>query len=248
MGKIKSLFQINGTIDGMNFYVVNGQQYVRKAGGGFNGKKIKSDPSMVKVRQNGQEFGMVSRLSKTFRITTASLFPPSYSGGLHNRLVKLFTGVKNMDFVSERGQRTLAKGLENSESTSLVVGFSIPEEAPQGATLYEHVDFDFVRSLLTIRPSFGASVYLMKKVKAVSVSVGVIRLDAEALAFELIMGESILVSDLAQFPSTLNAPVPGEKSRNELVFVVLQQYEEYQSVLQPLQLKQSVYFEVVAVR
>jgi len=248
MGKVKSLFQINGTIDGLNFYTVNGQQYVRKAGGGFNGKKIKSDPSMVKVRQNGEEFGKVSKLSRAFRLMVEPLFPPSYSGGLHNRLVKLFHGIKNLDVTSERGKRNVAVGLQEERSKPLLIGFSIPEEAPKGATLHDHVEMDWSNSTLLIRSSFRLNHHLPKTAKAVSVGVGLIRLNADDLIFEMIMSEPIMVSSVTRFPSSLAVPELAEKSCGELVFVVLQQYEEYQGVLQPLQLKQSVYFEVVAVR
>ena len=134
MGKVKSFIQFNGTIEGLNFYVVNGQQYVRKAGGGFNGKKIKSDPSMVKVRQNGEEFGKVSTLSRAFRLKVEPLFPVSYSGGLHNRLVKLFSGIKNLDVTSERGKRSVSVGLEQEASHALLIGFFCLKRKTQETT------------------------------------------------------------------------------------------------------------------
>ncbi|MEZ4837796.1 hypothetical protein [Flavobacterium sp.] len=248
MGKVKSFIQFNGTIDGMNFYVVNGQQYVRKAGGGFNGKKIKSDPSMIKVRQNGEEFGRVSKLSRAFRLMVEPLFPTSYSGGLHNRLVKLFSGIKNLDVTSERGKRCVSVGIQQEASHPLLIGFSIPHDGPKGVTLHEHVSMDWSSSILTFGSNFQVANYFPTTVKAISFTIGVIRLNAEALTFEMILGEKEMVLEKELFPTTLSVPEPAEKSSGDLVFVVLQQYEEYQGVLQPLQLKQSVYFEVVAVR
>ena len=41
MAKIKSLFEIKGTIDGINIYMLNGQWVARKSGGGFTRAAIK---------------------------------------------------------------------------------------------------------------------------------------------------------------------------------------------------------------
>ncbi len=53
MAKVKSLIELKGTLSGLNFYTRQGVAVVRAAGGGFNGDAIRTKPSMLHVRENG---------------------------------------------------------------------------------------------------------------------------------------------------------------------------------------------------
>ena len=67
MAKQKGIIPLVGTIGGVNFYYLNGQPIARRAGGGFNGKAIKTKASMHRVRENASEFGHCSKVNKVFR-------------------------------------------------------------------------------------------------------------------------------------------------------------------------------------
>ena len=79
MARQKGLFKVTGTLGNVNFYVVNGVGYARKAGGGFNGKAIKTKASMRRVRENASEFGHCSSVKKAFRIALLPIFNPPKS-------------------------------------------------------------------------------------------------------------------------------------------------------------------------
>ncbi|HWZ21156.1 MAG TPA: hypothetical protein VNW06_00805 [Cytophagaceae bacterium] len=56
MGKQKSIVKIQGSIDDMTFYQMNGISYVRKKTAGPSKEKIKTDPRFKRTRENNQEF------------------------------------------------------------------------------------------------------------------------------------------------------------------------------------------------
>lgn len=103
MAKVSGIIQIEGTLSGITFYKRKGVWIARKAGGGFNGKAIKTKASMVRVRENGSEFG---RCMKSVQLFKKALFPLLVlvkDTDRHARIVSLFTKIKNSDVVSERG-------------------------------------------------------------------------------------------------------------------------------------------------
>lgn len=57
----KGLIELEGTLGGLNFYIKKGKPMVRKSGGGFTAKAIKTKPSMVRVRESNNEFGQIGR-------------------------------------------------------------------------------------------------------------------------------------------------------------------------------------------
>ena len=52
MATQKGIISLTGTLGDINFYFRKGKAVARKAGGGFNGKAIKTKPSMVWIREN----------------------------------------------------------------------------------------------------------------------------------------------------------------------------------------------------
>src|ERR1700748_668661 len=56
MGKQKSIVKVQGSIDDMTFYQMNGISYVRKKTVGPSKEKIKTDPRYKRTKENNQEF------------------------------------------------------------------------------------------------------------------------------------------------------------------------------------------------
>jgi len=76
MAKQKGMIPLVGTIGGINFYYLNGKPVARAAGGGFNGKAIKTKSRMQRVLENASEFGHCSKVNKAFRMALR----PFYAG------------------------------------------------------------------------------------------------------------------------------------------------------------------------
>lgn len=66
MPKQKGLIKFTGTLNGMCYYVLNGQYIVRKAAGPSK-ERINNDPAFANVKSNNQEFAAASKLSKAIR-------------------------------------------------------------------------------------------------------------------------------------------------------------------------------------
>jgi hypothetical protein len=127
MAKQVGILPINGTIDGVNYYVRKGKPVARRAGGGFNGTKIKTSPSMVRVRENGSEFGHCSKVKKVFKDALFPFFKNYKDAELHGRMMQLFLAIKDLDLVSERGRRTIFEGLRNSEGLKLLKNYDFTQ-------------------------------------------------------------------------------------------------------------------------
>lgn len=114
MARQKGIMKLSGTIGDINFYVINGVGYARKAGGGFNGKAIKSRKSMVRVRENGSEFGHCSGVKKKI-LAAFRPYVLKRERGFHGNCMSMFLKLKSLDQVSKRGQRRVDIGLQTSE-------------------------------------------------------------------------------------------------------------------------------------
>lgn len=122
MARQKGIIKLEGTIGDINFYMVKGKAYARKAGGGFNGNAIKTKESMLRVRENGSEFGHCSRAKKEILRSFHPYFTKR-ERGFHGKCMKLFLTLKDLDTTSKRGQRRVDFGLQTVEGKRLLRDF-----------------------------------------------------------------------------------------------------------------------------
>jgi hypothetical protein len=150
MARQKGLFKITGTLGGVNFYVVKCIGYARVAGGGFNGKAIKTKPSMVRVRENASEFGHCSCTKKAFRLALLPLFDPPKSSTLHRRMMGLFFGLKDLDGNSPRGERRVAQGVATARGKRLLKTFVFVPECQATGFMVHQSTFDWSSQTLSV--------------------------------------------------------------------------------------------------
>ncbi|WP_458626754.1 hypothetical protein [Winogradskyella sp. PC D3.3] len=79
MAQQTGIIPLVGTLNGINFYYLNGKPIARKAGGGFTRKAIKRKASMQRVCENANEFEHCSAVNKAFRLALT----PFYKGYIH---------------------------------------------------------------------------------------------------------------------------------------------------------------------
>lgn len=123
MAKVSGIVQLEGTLMGITFYKRKGVWVARKAGGGFNGKAIKTKASMVRVRENGSEFGNCMKSVQLFKKALQPLLALIRDTDRHARIVSLFTKIKNADVVSLRGSRSVGVGLQQEAGRSLLLHY-----------------------------------------------------------------------------------------------------------------------------
>lgn len=148
MAKVNSILQIEGTLAGITFYQRKGVWIARKAGGGFNGKAIKTKASMVRVRENGSEFGRCMKSVKLFKNALLPLLQLVKDPERHAALVRLFTQIKDTDTLSVRGERSVAVGLQSEVGKALLHHYVFGKGKDLTGLLHCDFHFDFDHGLL----------------------------------------------------------------------------------------------------
>ncbi|MFP3595508.1 hypothetical protein [Chryseobacterium sp. SIMBA_029] len=128
MATYESLIKIKGTVGGLVFYELNGKNVVRKKSG-FNKTAFKKSPAYEKVRQNSSEFGHCSKTGKVIRTALDQYIRQAGDPLLYQQFAKVMTEIKNLDLMSERGKRTVKKGLETDQGKGLLKTFTFGTKA-----------------------------------------------------------------------------------------------------------------------
>ncbi|MBT0606553.1 hypothetical protein [Aequorivita echinoideorum] len=110
MASKHSLLPIKGTYNGINYYIQDGEQRQRKAGGGFTSESIKNNPNMQGVRNSNKELALCSSFNRSFKEALAPMLHDLKDGTRHRRLMKLFMQLKTLD-EAPVGERTVGAGL-----------------------------------------------------------------------------------------------------------------------------------------
>lgn len=208
MGRQKGIVTLEGTFGGLNFYIRKGKAVVRAAGGGFSGEKIKNSPKMVRVRENGSEFGMVSSFKKKFKNLLFPFFGSYADSSLHGRLMRLFQEVKVCDAVSVRGARMVGKGLATVEGKLLLQRFDFTEKGV-AAFMNGNLVYNPLTYSLEVSGFDAKTISFPQSSSVMEVQFGVLTLDAFHLPSEIFMSTAqyfdaaSLVTDFVMSPLVL---------------------------------------------
>jgi len=185
MARQKGPFTISGTLGDINYYIARSIGYKRKAGGGFDGYAIKTKASMQPVRDNYNEFGTCSRLSKHFRLALSPFLIGIKGKLLYSRMMQLFLSIKALDGISIRGKRNVKQGLQTTKGKNLLKQYALTYQTPLIKALTTHGRFNWERQQLTIS-HFNPS--LFKKPNAathIGLTLGILDFDFDSLASSL---------------------------------------------------------------
>ena len=134
MAKQKGIFRFTGTIDGLTYYDSKYGPLVRRKGGPTS-KQIKTDPKFKRVRENASEFGSCSKATKLLRSVLNPLMHDASDFQVTGRLNKLMHAIKNLDNISERGERSVAVGMSFPTANDLAKDFDFNELAKMNRVL-----------------------------------------------------------------------------------------------------------------
>ena len=124
MAKIIAPFQIQGTLDDLNFVVADGINYVRKKGKtGVTSKDFKNNPIFDPIRNQGNEFGHCSKKSAQFRQLAARFNKLAKDGSVAGRINKLLLEILQEDTTQPKGERTLIEGLKTDDGKEALLFF-----------------------------------------------------------------------------------------------------------------------------
>lgn len=120
MGKVHSIFGINGKLGDYVFYELNGQPVVRKVA--EKKKNPKTEAQKIVLQQN-TEFGKASAAGKALRIALATECEHLTDRYLYQRVSQLMLKLKSCD-TTPHGLRTVAGGLTTKEGQYLLSSFN----------------------------------------------------------------------------------------------------------------------------
>ncbi len=123
MARQKGILKVEGTLDGLTFYRTQDGHLV-KTKSGVSGDRIASDPTFVRTRENGAEFGSAASAGKLLRDTVRTLMLTASDGRVTSRLTQLMTEIKNYDTTSVRGERNVGVGIADPVALNLLKGFN----------------------------------------------------------------------------------------------------------------------------
>ena len=209
MAEQKGIIPLVGTLGGINFYYLNGKAIARKAGGGFNGKAIKTKRSMQRVRENASEFGHCSSVNKAFRTALVPFFRGYRFPYFHSRLMGLFTRLKDLDAINKRGQRRVANGIAHSDGLKLVEHFNYTPVCNVGQVLPFGFAINSSNFELTITDFDINQVGFVEGATHIALLYGVLDFDFDSLDSQLHLAPTLvldaidMVSSLTLTPGTL---------------------------------------------
>lgn len=224
MAKVKTILPLVGTISGINFYYRKGELIARKAGGGFNGKAIKKSPTMVRVREQNNEFANCSKVNKAFKYSILDLFMGHKDGTLHSRLMALFLKLKTLDSFNKRGERTVSNGVQTPMGKKFLKDFSF---TPKKSTLLPaHYFFDWSSLSFHVNGFDVRLVKFPKNADVLEVRLRLLRFDFENLTYKVSDSNPLIISrDFDQDHFSLTAPEPDAGSGLLIAFARVSFYQ-----------------------
>lgn len=137
MAKVIAPFKISGTLDDINFVVMeDGRNYARLKGKtGVTKEEFKDNPIFDRIRNHGKEWGYCSKKSQSFRQMAAQLFKKAKDGSFAGRTIKLLSEIVEEDNNNPKGFRTLDEGLKSKHIPEILIGFEGNKNCPLCQTL-----------------------------------------------------------------------------------------------------------------
>jgi hypothetical protein len=194
MATQKGILPIVGTLGGVNFYYRKGKAVARKAGGGFNGKAIKTKPSMVRVRENNSEFGNCSKVKSAFRHAMAPFLEYYSDGTLHGRMMHLFQEIKKLDATSARGLRTVGNGILTAEGRELFTYFSFTPKCNLQQVVPMNFSYDVLSCAYNVVNFDISLVRFPSNATHLKLEFGVFGVDFEAPVYQMFMAAPLFLA------------------------------------------------------
>lgn len=208
MGKLKSIIQFTGNLDGISFYERDGKVIVRKTGG-FDGKAIKTQDNYARTRENATEFGNCTIVGKQLRQALGMYAKKAKTADLHSRLAGVLTKVMKCDTVSERGKRTVALGLATPEGKQLLNGFECNPGLPLHHIIAAPYRVLMAEGKVVFDPFAADTVAFPVAATHLSLQFLILWYDFESGTFALSEGEKVLITKENPLPDLeLVASIP----------------------------------------
>lgn len=248
MARQNGIVVLKGTIEGLNFYIRKGEPLVRKAGGGFDGEAIKKKASMVRVRENGSEFGACTKAVKQFKMSLTAFLSQFRDGSSHQRLVQLFSQIKNLDEVSLRGERNVHQGLLTAAGREKLLGYVVTPGIGIAEALGNRFEFGWGAAGFTIADFLASRVLFPKGAAHIELKVGYLLIDFEHKKHSFSQSDPLIIEKNTSETSVQILPtIVPEGNGFKIGVVFLRFMQEVNGTLYPFKELQYTALEVVYV-
>lgn len=220
---------IIGTYNGINYYMRNGKQCQRKAGGGFTSESIKNNPKMQGIRDRNTELALCSKFNGDFKAALFPFFKELKDGTLHERLMKLFMKIRTFD-ESPKGQRTVGAGLSCDMGRKLLREFKFTQGPKTQDILGPGFDFDAKTGVLKASWFDPERLKFPKGNTHFFLNYGVLEYNLKGNAFRLMLNQGTLIVEKGDEARELVLEVPEKTKKGSMVFgVVMVQFHQKSS-------------------
>ncbi len=241
MARVTGPFKITGTIGGTNYYVDSGENYAREAGGGFDGKAIKTKDSMARVRENYTEFGHCASVKSVFMRALHPYLSKLKGRKLHSDMTSMFVQIKNFDPVSDRGERRVSQGLTTTDGRNLLLTYSYPERFTLDQVLGNRFDVSMATHSCSCDAFDVSAISFPEYATHVGLLYSVVVMDFEGIQAKAFLAEEYTISKHDTSHSiTLNPETAPIGTVVYIAVMGVRFYQEVNGVLTKLEAKRGV--------
>ncbi|WP_290819757.1 hypothetical protein [Flavobacterium sp.] len=151
MAKVTAPFKIKGTLSGINFYDVSGQNLAREKGkSGITKQQFANSEKFNHIREHGTEFGSCVLKSRVFRLLAKQFYDKAKEVSFAGRVNKLLFEILEEDTQNKIGERKLENGLQIPELNEILVNFEGNKTRPLKKVLNKKTSFDWKQNKINL--------------------------------------------------------------------------------------------------
>lgn len=129
--KVRTIFEVEGTLGDVNFYRKDGELMVRRVGR-VSAERIRSEKAFQRTRENNAEFAICAEAGKLIRQSLTHVIRLGKDSKVSSRMLRIMFKLRAMDTVSRRGERQVSVGLQTAPGRQLLMGFEFNAKSQMG--------------------------------------------------------------------------------------------------------------------
>ena len=198
MAKTNGIIKIEGTVEDLTFYKIDGKNFVRKKGG-VSKERIENDANFVRTRENNAEFSHSGRMGRFLKLSVGSMVYRAKDSKLSSRLLQVMSVIKNFDTTSARGERNVALGIATPQGKTALTGFDFNQKASLQSVFFAPYALNTTTGVITITDFIPLEqLQLPQGATHVSFQGAVVRADFDAETAERVY------SNIVNLPTNMN--------------------------------------------
>ncbi|WP_264566696.1 hypothetical protein [Flavobacterium sp. N3904] len=224
MAKITAPFQIEGTIDDLNFFIDEyGINRARlKPESNMTTEKFKTLPSFHKARMQNIEFGQCATKAKTFRLLAAEFNKQAKDGRFAGRANKLLLEVLQEDQKNELGSRLFTEGIKTKFGQEFLIGFESNKHRPISKVFIDNNKWE-IRNNRFSHPDFNPAndINWPEEATHVTFNLAIANWNIENDTFSTNYGQPIIISKNEEKQNIVLEVVPPIEQNLQITFIFI---------------------------